>query len=304
LHYICQLIISNLKLPFKLENFLKIILAVGLIIIGLTTTDGYRQEFVGAGFIILLSIGLVDGGVFIVNNHKRLVLYFHSKFLALNPKRQYIRFSMSYQYRIRINDKYLLVRNGNEENNWYQHVGGKYKRLEETQKILADFEATDDTKMKTTDLKKGDLAVFIPAKNTIKFLDWFNTEKDREISHWREFYEELLGGKSGGAVLSSQNFPYVNYRFVKSVCTPIKKAPIQTGWNCWELLQYDVLELIPTPAQQEELEKLFDKGDTDYIKWADASLIDTLGYVESDKKHKYKIGAHAKWVLNLKWSNV
>ena len=78
--------------------------------------------------------------------------------------------------------------------------------------------------MKTNGLKKGDLAVFVPAKNAVKFLEWFNTGKDREISHWREFYEELLGGKEK-QILSHKNFPYVNYKFIKSVMTPLKKSP-------------------------------------------------------------------------------
>jgi hypothetical protein len=59
---------------------------------------------------------------------------------------------------------------------------------------------------------KDDIAVFIPAKNAIKFLDWFNSRKEREISHWREFYEELVDGKA--KLLDPKIFPYVNYNYV------------------------------------------------------------------------------------------
>jgi hypothetical protein len=185
-----------------------------------------------------------------------------------------------------VNDKYLIVKNSNPSWHWYQHVGGKYKRIEETNKILKDFEAIDDLKMKTNGSKKGDLAVFVPAKNAVKFIDWFNTAKDREISHWREFYEELLGGKEE-QILSLNNFPYVNYKFIKSVITPVKKAPIDSGWDCWEVLQYDVLDLIPTLEQQAELEDLLSKGDTEYIKWASTALINRLGHDDDEQQSKY-----------------
>lgn len=278
---------------------LKIVLGTILLITGIYVNLALQPEFIGGGIILLLTTVIVDGGNFLIGNWGRFIFVLTTKILALRGK--FIRFSMSYQYRIKVNDKYLIVKNMNPNWHWYQHVGGKYKRINETEKILKDFQATDDLKMKTNGLKKGDLAVFIPAKNAVKFLDWFNTEKGREISHWREFYEELLGGKEE-QVLSRKNFPYVNYKFVKSVITPIKKAPIDSGWDCWEVLQYDILDLLPTSKQQKELEKLFKEGDTEYLKWASASLINNLGHDVSEQISQYKIGPHAKWVLNLKWS--
>ena len=203
---------------------------------------------------------------------------------------------MSYQFRIKINDKYLLVKNSNWKH--YQFVGGKYKRLKQSQAFLQnEFEARDDLKLQTTGLMKDDFALFIPAKNAIKFLDWFNKGVDREISHWREFYEELVEGKAH--ILSKQNFPYINYNYIGTITTPIKKTP---GWDCFEIIQYDVLDLIPTEAQEKELEQLFNAGDTDYLKWADVELIMCLGHDNRQKKTLYTIGQHTKWVLNMKWS--
>lgn len=278
---------------------LKIIVAVVLIIIGNNINENLQPEFIGGGLILLVTVLAIDGFEFFFNNWKRLKLTIHLLWISITGK--YVRFSMSYQYVIKVNDKYLLVQNSNPNWNWYQHVGGKYKRLPETYSILKRLEAKDDLKMKTNELKKGDLAVFVPAKNGIKFLDWFNSKEDREISHWREFHEELLGGK-GDKVLNKDNFPYVDYRFLKSVRTPLKRAPMETGWDCWELLQYDVLELLPNDKQLKELEELLSKGDNEYIKWASQSTIDKLGYNEGDLDTKYSIGAHTKWVLNLKYS--
>lgn len=274
-----------------------VVCAIGLF---LGSENPLYNEFVGGGSILLICLVFVDGLTFIITNRKRIKLIFQCIWLRF--RKQYVRFSMSYQYLIKVNDKYLLVQNANKSWNWYQHVGGKYKRLSETQLILQKFDARDDIKMKTDNLKKGDLAVFIPAKNAIKFLDWFDTRTDREISHWREFYEELIGGKAQHQVLSTTNFPYVNYRLLKSVRTPLKKAPAESGWNCWEMLHYDVLELIPTIEQETELLTLLAQGDTDYIKWADEQLINNLGHDDRQKEKIYDIGVHTKWAMNLKWS--
>ena len=123
---------------------LKIILGTILLFIGINITPSLQPELIGGGIILIISTILVDGGDFIIGNWGRFLFVIKTKYLAVSSK--YIRFSMSYQYRIKVNDKYLIVQNSNPNWNWYQHVGGKYKRIEETNKILKDFEATDDLK--------------------------------------------------------------------------------------------------------------------------------------------------------------
>jgi hypothetical protein len=276
-----------------MRYILQLIIAVFYIVIGILFNDHFSPHFISEGIFIIVSITLVDLLYDLYKNRDRINLKYQC--WLLSRKNEFIRFSMSYQYRIKIKDKYLLVKNSKE--NFYQHVGGKYKRLPVTVKILRDWNATDDTKMQTHGLTKDDLAVFIPAENAIKFIDWFNTRRDREISHWREFYEELIDGK--GKVLLQNTFPYVNYNYIKSVRTPLKRAEAP-GWNCWEILQYDVLDLLPTPEQEKELELLQEKGDDEYFKWADNGLIQKLGNQQG--KVKYQIAKHTKWVLNLKWN--
>lgn len=280
---------------------LKILSATILIVLASKVQESLKTEFLGGGITLLCSTVLIDGVGAFISSAGRLKLIVQTKCLALFGK--YIRFSMSYQYRIKVGEEYLLVRNSNPNWSWFQHVGGKYKRLEETEHILKKMGAVDDLKMKTDGLKKGDLAVFIPAKNAIKFIDWFRTGKDRETSRWREFHEELLGGsKSQNQVLPREIFPYVNYRFIDSLQTPLKKAPIETGWDCWEILHYDILEIIPTPAQEEALIELKEKGNTEYIKWASHALINRLGHDDEKQETRFNIGRHAKWVVNNKWS--
>lgn len=276
-----------------MKYLIQIFLGIMLIFFGkYFVSDELRPELVGGGLTLLISLVVSDFVYEIVKNWKRLKLIIYCKYLAFRKKS--VRFSMSYLYLIKVDDKFLLVKNSNYGH--YQLVGGKYKRLKQSQSFLKnEFEARDDIKLSNKGLMKDDFAIFIPAKNAIKFLDWFNSKKDREISHWREFYEELIKNK----VLSSENFPYINYNYVGTFNTPIKTTP---GWDCYEILQYDILEIVPNNKQIQELRSLLKKGDTEYIKWADEELIKCLGHDNREKKALYKIGEHTKWAINMKWS--
>lgn len=280
-----------------IRKVIQAVIAIGFIVFGyfkLSDSD-YQKDVIIYGVIglVVLSELLIE---FIIVNRKRLWLSIFSKILAIKGER--IRFSMSYLYRIKVDDRYLLVKNNNYGH--FQLVGGKYKILEDTKALLKkEFDAVDDPKLPNKGIMKDDFALFIPAKNALKFIDWFNEGKDREVSHWREFYEELIEGK--GSFLSKQKFPYVNYNFVGRVLTPIKKTP---GWGCYEILQYDILDIKPTLEQKDELMKLKEKGDSKYIKWANTELIQSLGHDNTEKRTLYNIGAHTKWALNMKWSKV
>ena len=278
-----------------IRRIIQALIAIGFIIYGYSQMSGseYQKDVVLFGILGLATlIELLIEHIFI--NYRRLKLLFQVYYLAI--KGENIRFSMSYLYIIKVDDDYLLVRNSNYGH--YQLVGGKYKRLAGTQSLLKEkFEAMDDLKLPNKDLMKDDFALFIPARNGIKFLDWFNAGKNREINHWREFYEELIEGK--GNLLSKEIFPYVNYNLMGRITTPVKRTP---GWNCYEILQYDILELIPNHEQSMQLINLKNQGDTDYIKWADRELINCLGHDKRTKTKLYDIGQHTKWALNMKWS--
>ncbi|MGB3345441.1 MAG: hypothetical protein WBA61_16140 [Aequorivita sp.] len=278
-----------------IRKLLQAAIAIGLLIYGFFFLSGsdLQSEFIGAGVIGILGlVALLIETIIINRNRLKLIIYCY--YLGLRGQR--IRFSMSYLYRIRVDDKYLLVKNNNFPH--YQLVGGKYKVLDGTRSFLQkEFDAIDDPKLPNKDLMKDDFALFIPAKNAIKFLDWFNEGKDREISHWREFYEELIEGKAN--LLSKDKFPYINYNFKGRVMTPIKRTP---GWDCYEILLYDILDILPTPEQRQAFKQLQEQGDSDYHKWADSELISCLGFDKREKKLIYKIGMHTKWAINMKWS--
>ena len=99
-----------------------------------------ESGFSQAGLITLTTFVLT----FVVTNFSRLSLSVYLVWLSLSGQR--VRFSMAYLYLIKIDDKYLLVKNFNFGH--YQLVGGKYKRFDRTQSIVVnDFDARDDLKL-------------------------------------------------------------------------------------------------------------------------------------------------------------
>ncbi len=238
--------------------------------------------------------------VTIIDNRLFIKLIFH--WLWNTICRRSIRVSMSYIYRIKIGNKYLLVKN--THNSKFQFVGGKYKFFPEAKHNLEKLSYSEDRKLGVEGTRKDDIAFFIPAKNLFKFLKWFNSGNDREIDHFREFHEELLESKKTVTPIISDKelFNIINFRKVKTINTGIRKSPQESGFNCLEYNQYDILEPKFTSEQESYLENLAKKGDTEDLKWASVDLISTLGFKACETEKKYGINEHTKWCVEEKYS--
>ena len=233
-------------------------------------------------------VGLIE----ILYNMNQLPLWFKTKIWYRNHE---VRLSISYLFRIKVQDKYLLVKNGKWDQ--YQLVGGAYKTLPGHEKVFKKLEVKPDSLIETEHgIAKNDLRFTLPGKNVLSIIKWFHSREDREISQWREFCEELLSTN----ILDKQIFRYINYNYVTTIQTPIQKAKNRPNQ---EILIYEIFDLVPTTEQNALLTKILLDGDSDYIKWAKKSLIDCLGFNESSKEFEYVIGAHTKWALNEKWSD-
>jgi len=199
-----------------------------------------------------------------------------------------IRLSLSYLFRIKVDGKYLLVK-GNRINQ-YQPVGGVYKRFHSSYQKFTEWGIKDDDCLDLKDVDQDDLRIRVTRRNLFKVLKWFDSGKDREINHWREFSEELI--RTG--ILSHQNFPHINYRFKASLKTKLKYSD---HFGCYEILHYDILDLLPTEAQKKELRKLQDIEEPDKYVWVEEELIESLGYHKSRGKDSFKIGEHSKYII-------
>lgn len=222
----------------------------------------------------------------------RMKLFLQTKLQYMNKD---VRMSISYLFRIKVNGKYLLVKN--RKGNYYQLVGGAYKTLPSSNAVFTKFEVKPDRRYQTTNgISKSDLRFMVPGKYVINMIDWFYSQKDREICQWREFCEELLTTN----ILDKHKFRYIDFSYSKTLQTPLKKAK---GFDYQEILIYEIFDLVPNPEQEAYLESLCNQGDTDEIKWADHVIIDTLGFDERSRQTPYEIGAHTKWALKEKWSS-
>lgn len=269
-----------------------IIIALILILFLLIIGDDYKDNnFIQIFVAISCSIIAPILAFFIdsfLSNICRLKMWFITKIKYRNKR---IRVSMSYIYRIYVNDKYLLVKNSKW--NYYQPVGGVYKILSDDVGFLTDnFDWEKDPYMKTNAEKRNDLRGTIPMTKLLPFLDWFQTQKNREISHWREFYEELIKTK----FLKIEDFPHFEYRFAGNLLTPIK---FSTKWtDCLEILSYDIYD-IKLSTEQEEILKRTQNIQNDIAIWLEKNIILNNGHI--DKDNEVAIGQHTKWTINMKY---
>lgn len=79
----------------------------------------------------------------ISDNKKYLKLWIDTNIGKARDKQ--VRFSLAYLFRIKIDGKYLLVKNSKIANQ-YQPIGGVYKKFDSFDKIANDLEVTDEKK--------------------------------------------------------------------------------------------------------------------------------------------------------------
>ncbi|MCA8833346.1 SMODS-associated NUDIX domain-containing protein [Hymenobacter pini] len=206
-----------------------------------------------------------------------------------------VRISIAYLFRIQVNGKYLLVKN--RKRNYYQLVGGAYKAFDSAKPTFTKYRVNPDRQFTTSHgVAKSDLRFMVPGWHVLSMIDWFNSQKDRETSQWREFCEELLTT----GILDKHLFRYVDYAYVTTIQTPMRRAKRLPNQ---EILIFEIYDVLPTTEQQAALEELFAAGDTDQVKWASRDLIETLGTDHASEVTPYEIGAHTKWAVNGRWSD-
>lgn len=277
----------------RISNLIVVLIFGGFILV--RTIFPPSDEDTISNTLYNLSIELV-GGILLfgilqfLQNIKRLKLYFQTQILYRNKS---IRLSIAYLYRIKIDGKYLLVKSNRR--NYFQPVGGAFKTLPNSNVIFEKLKIEPDKLIETEKgIAKGDLRVFVKGLNVIEFINWFDSKKDRETSPWREFCEELLSTE----ILPWKEFRYIDYEYKATVKSPL--ITLDSGDK--GLFIHEIYDLIPNTEQEGILRKLLEKGNTEKYIWADKNLINRLGHSESKKAYENEISLHAKWAINLKWS--
>ncbi|GAB3141679.1 hypothetical protein GCM10027057_25650 [Marisediminicola antarctica] len=241
--------------------------------------DGFFA--VSSGLAIGFAIPLIDA------------LIVHFRFLkiawySLRTWRTRVRVSVSYLYRIRVDNEYLLVEGKRFDQ--YQPVGGVYKFHPASSGIRNEMNLLDDDLLEPDDVSEGDLRVRIPGKHLLAFVRWFESGSGRETDGWREFYEELVAP----GLLPKSAFRHIKYDRVGRHYHPMRFSP----WaKSQELLIADIFEILPTQPQIDELRRLKSSGDA-RVLWASEDQIRRRGAADGAASHTTKISQTAVWTID------
>lgn len=234
-------------------------------------------------FTISVMAGLFTGWLlsiskFLFDNKKNICVAIHSK-LLWNTN---IRVSISYLFKIKIDQKYLLIKGARIQQ--YQPVGGVFKMLESSSEIKKKFELIDDDSIPLDETRKDDLRVRLKGSHLVGFLKWYYSKKNREVGVHREFYEELIKQN----ILSTKSLELFKPEYLKTNCTPIQNS---VHYNCKEILIYEIYE-VKLESDEERQIKEYILGKNDLIILATSTEIEKE-CIEVNGISK-KIGKHAK----------
>lgn len=204
----------------------------------------------------------------------------------VSAKRLY-RVSIAYLIRIKLDGQYLLVKG--QRIDQFQPVGGVRKWYDSAKSTLQELGVLDDDQLPIDDASRHDLRVRVPARNLLKFLDWYQTQKGREVDQYREFHEELL--KPG--LLPGDLFRSINNEYRYTVPT----LHYSQHFRCHELLYHEVFELLPTAEQESALRNTLNVPSDNYV-WVPESLILSLGHDPRLGRKAFNIGEHARLLIS------
>lgn len=244
-------------------------------------------------FTTLLKPMLAKGTSILWENRNHLATYYKTKIGSY--KNENIRFSISYLFRIQIpnTNKYLLVLNRKIENQ-LQPVGGAYKRYGDDS-LFNSWGYKPDNKqngLNVDEKSTSDLRFMVKGKYVIEVMNWFESNQERETNPNREFNEELL--ETG--ILNSDVFRNINYKHIRRFS---KNLIWSDFFSCYEILVFDIFELLPSENQKRALIELGEVGTNLNQGYAivDCDNIEQLRYMENEKQVA-RIGQHSKLIIN------
>ena len=199
-----------------------------------------------------------------------------------------IRISFAYLYRIKIGDKYLLVKNerGTGKD---QPVGGVYKLFgNEKIELKNRYKVKDDNKISIDESSRDDYRLRIENRYLRKFVKRFDCKADRErIDNLsREFREELIDK-------NIVNWNHISYRYCGR---HIPELHWGKHFQCYELLLADIVELLTTPEQEQDLRNLQNQHSENY-RFVTAEEISSLGVNTNSGDLRETIADHSAKIL-------
>lgn len=231
-----------------------------------------------------IEINLISNGIwFLIGifaaNYRRIGLFIKS----LIYWNQDIRFSIAYLYKIKINNKYLLIKGSKIEQ--LQPVGGVYK-------VCSSFSTIERKLNIIFENERGfyeqeDLRFCAKGKNISKVLNWFDSRENREVTVYREFYEEIIKNN----ILPIEVLSSMRIEFLKQIKP---KMSYSKHFKKNEILLFDIYEI---HLANEYIDMICRdvKEKNDLIKLVDREDIEKECVDISGKS--FKIGAHSQYII-------
>lgn len=211
-----------------------------------------------------------------IDSLKNIRPYFYS----LKYNNEKIRLSFAYLIRIKVNNRYLLVKSGHKRD-LFGPVGGVYhiEHIDYVYKTLGF--ARDSTPGDSQDVRGT-----ILGKNIKKFIEWFNRGENRETSPLREFCEELLDSE----LIPKQLFDNPTFSFLG---TKYKGISCNDYYHINELLRFDIYELV---LNEDQIKYIKDGNiNKKSVRLFSKEEIESLGITEENDKRI--IGTQTPYIL-------
>ena len=194
-----------------------------------------------------------------------------------------IRFSVAYLYKIKINDKYLLIRGSKIEQ--LQPVGGVYKVCSSFSTIERNLNIIFENERDF--YEKEDLRFCTKGKNISKVLNWFDSRENREVEVYREFYEEIVKNN----ILPIEVLSSMKIEFLKQIKP---KMAYSRHFKKNEILLFDIYE-IHLPDEYIDMISKYVKEGNDLIKLVDREDIEKE--CVNIRGKSFKIGTHSQHII-------
>ena len=198
-------------------------------------------------------------------------------------KETLVRVSFAYLYRIKVGSEYLLIKNARGTGK-YQPVGGVYKLTgDERIELNNRYHVVDDDKVPIDESSRDDYRLQMPSRYLKKFMNRFDSKKasrERIDDVSREFKEEI-GNELG--------WTGIRYRYCGRHITDLKFGD---HFRCYELLLADIVELLPTETQRNDLVDIHRQA-LDKYRFATADEITGLGIIPGTDKMVEWIADHS-----------
>lgn len=232
---------------------------------------------------------LVEVIIEVITIGTKIIKFFYKKAKNAAPyvykqefNNEQVRLSFAYLIRIKVNNKYLLVKSGHKRN-LFGPVGGVY-HIEKTDYIFNKLGFYRDE----TPGDSADIRGRIKGKNITKFIKWFDLKKERETTPNREFYEELVNS----GILDINLFGEPDFVFVG---TKYDGISFSDPYHCYELKRFDIYELTIDDKQEKVLQSIRSNKS---IFLATKEEIECLGITSANDKRMF--GTQTPFILEDK----